>query len=258
MEIVDLAYEELGSQNSVPIVILHGFFASSRNWRKVAEKLALSYRVFSLDLRNHGNSPHHPQMDYQVMACDVLSFMDKHSINSAHMMGHSMGGKCAMWMAFQQPERIDKLLIVDIAPKTYVHSFDNTVKALFDLPLAEIKNRKQAETLLAESIPELEYRQFLLQNLILNDGVYNWRIDLQIFKQMAPNIVAFPEINNLAAFKGETLFIAGENSRYVEKEDILALFPCAVLKSIPAAGHWVHAQQPEAFIEMVENFLQRG
>jgi esterase len=258
MEIVDLAYEELGSQNSVPIIILHGFFASSRNWRKVAEKLAVSYRVYSLDLRNHGNSPHHPQLDYQVMVADVLSFMDAHSLESAHLLGHSMGGKCAMWLALNQPERTKKLIVVDIAPKSYKHNFDNTVQALIDLPLSEIKNRKQAETLLAERISELDYRQFLLQNLILKEGGYSWRVNLAIFKQMAPNIVAFPEINNLAGYRGETLFIAGKDSGYVLKDDISGLFPGATLKTIANAGHWVHAQQPEVFIEMVENFLQSG
>lgn len=258
MEIVDLAYEELGSQNSVPIIILHGFFASSRNWRKVAEKLAVSYRVYSLDLRNHGNSPHHPQLDYHVMAADVLSFMDAHSLEATHLLGHSMGGKCAMWLALNQPERTKKLIVVDIAPKSYKHNFNNTVQALIDLPLAEIRNRKQAETLLAESISELDYRQFLLQNLVLKDGVFCWRINLSIFRQMAPNIIAFPEIDHLADYRGETLFIAGEDSSYVVKDDISALFPDAALKTIANAGHWVHAQQPEVFIEMVENFLQSG
>ena len=256
METVELAYEELGGENSVPMLILHGFFASSRNWRKVAEKLARTYHVFLLDLRNHGGSPHHPQMDYPEMAGDVLSFMDKHSLSSVNLLGHSMGGKCAMWLALNQPKRIKHLIVVDIAPKSYVHNFDKTVQALIDLPLPTIKNRKQAETMLAESIPELEYRQFLLQNLILKNGLYCWRIDLAIFKQTAPNIIAFPEIDNLSDFYGEALFIAGADSTYVTNDDISGLFPNAMLKTIDNAGHWVHAQQPEVFIEMVEKFLQ--
>lgn len=257
MQLVDLAYEELGNPSAEPVLILHGFFASSRNWRKIAESLALTYRVFSVDLRNHGNSPHHPEMDYPSMAEDVLAFMAKHSLVKAHILGHSMGGKCAMWLALQHPGRIDKLIIVDIAPKSYQHSFDNTLQAMMELPLSDIKNRKQAETWLSSAIPELEYRQFLLQNLSLREGAYGWRIDLAIFKVRAPNIVAFPEINSSARYEGDVLFIAGEDSRYVEKDDISTLFPYADFDTIPGAGHWVHAQQPERFIESVEKFLQR-
>lgn len=258
METVDLAYEELGSHNTVPLLILHGFFASSRNWRRIAERLSAAFHVYALDLRNHGLSPHHPLMDYPSMTADVLRFMGTHRLTAAHIMGHSMGGKCAMWLALNHPERMNKLLVVDIAPKSYTHSFDQTIQALMGLPLAAIHNRKQAETMLANDIPEQDYRQFLLQNLILKEGRYSWRIDLGVFLQMAPNIVAFPESQNLKPHIGETLFIAGADSAYVTQEDTLRFFPNAMLKTIAKAGHWLHVQQPEVFTEVVENFLQRG
>ena len=258
METVELAYEELGAQNSIPLLILHGFFASSRNWRRIAEKLADSYRVFLLDLRNHGNSPHHPDMDYPGMALDVLRFMDSRQLKSANILGHSMGGKVAMWLALNQPGRIDKLIVVDIAPKTYSHRFDKMIQALIDLPLSAIQNRKQADAMLEKDIPDLSYRQFLLQNLVLKEGGYSWRIDLAIFKRTAANIVAFPEIQNFAPYGGETLFIAGGDSAYVAKEDTAGLFPVARLETIANAGHWLHVQQPNVLIEKVENFLQRG
>ncbi len=258
METVELSYEELGSHHPIPLIVLHGFFASSRNWRKIAEKLSSLFHVFTLDLRNHGNSPHHELMDYHALVADVLQFMDNNALTSAHILGHSMGGKCAMWLALNHPDRMGKLVVVDIAPKSYKHSFDKTIQALVGLPLDKILNRKQAEAILAGDIPELEFRQFLLQNLVLDDGRYAWRIDLEIFMEMAPNIVAFPEIKNLTPYQGEALFAAGANSGYVAWEDIKGLFPQAELKIISDAGHWLHVQQPEVFTEVVENFLQRG
>ncbi len=255
MEAVKLTFEELGSPDDAPIIILHGFFASSRNWRQVAEKLAARFHVYLLDLRNHGASPHHPVMDYPAMSEDLLLFMDEQGLTTASLLGHSMGGKVAMWFAMNHPERMDKLIVVDIAPVSYTHSFDGLIHALKALPLHEISNRKQAEQLLASAIPELGYRQFLLQNLVLKDGAYCWRIDLDIFYRMAPNIAAFPSVKHSAAFIGKTLFLAGEESGYVKIDDVRALFPEAMLTVIANAGHWLHVQQPGVFIERVEKFL---
>jgi esterase len=258
METVALAYEELGSQHPMPLIILHGFFASSRNWRKIAEILSSAFHVYVLDMRNHGLSPHHALMDYPTMTADVLRFMDDHALPTAHIMGHSMGGKIAMWLALNHPERMNKLIVVDIAPKSYTHSFDRTINALQNLPLSEIQNRKQAEMMLVRDIPELDYRQFLLQNLVIKEGRYVWRVNLDIFMLMSPHIVAFPETQNLTPYQGEMLFIAGERSDYVAPEDTLRLFPKAKFRAIAKAGHWVHTQQPEVFTEVVENFLERG
>ncbi len=258
METVALAYEELGQDKPVPLIILHGFFASSRNWRKIAERLSREFRVYVLDMRNHGLSPHHAVMDYPAMAADVLRFMDEHTITAAHVMGHSMGGKIAMWLALNHSERMGKLIVVDIAPKSYTHSFDNIIQALIGLPLDKIQHRKQAETMLAKDIPELDYRQFLLQNLTLKDGGYQWRIDLDAFMWAAPKIIAFPEIQEGLAYMKEALFVAGANSSYLTQKDTLHLFPNAIFNTIANAGHWLHVQQPEVFAEVVENFLQRG
>ncbi|MDD2658278.1 MAG: alpha/beta fold hydrolase [Methylococcales bacterium] len=256
MEAVELVFEELGSPGGAPLVILHGFFASSRNWRQVAEKLAARFHVYVLDMRNHGASPHHPVMDYPAMAADLLQFMESQGLTTASLLGHSMGGKVAMWFALNHPERMDKLIVADIAPVSYKHSFDNLIQTLKALPLHEISNRKQAELLLASAIPELGYRQFLLQNLILKDGAYCWRIDLDIFMLMAPNIAAFPDVAQITPFTGKTLFLAGEESGYVKADDVKTLFPEATLSVIANAGHWLHVQQPGVFIERVDKFLQ--
>lgn len=253
---IELVFEAFGNPDATPLIILHGFFASSRNWRQVAEKLAVNHRVYVLDMRNHGASSHHPVMDYPAMAADLLRFIDRQGLAKVSLLGHSMGGKIAMWFALNHPGRVNKLIIADIAPVSYRHSFDNLIEALKALPLAEITNRKQAEERLAPAIPELSYRQFLLQNLVLNEGAYSWRVDLDIFQRTAPAIIAFPDAAGLPPFVGDALFLAGGDSGYVKPEDISALFPQATLSVIAGAGHWLHVQQPVAFIERVERFLQ--
>lgn len=256
METVDLFFAEFGEPNSEPLVILHGFFASSRNWRQIGEKLSSQYHVYLLDIRNHGESPHHPLMDYPSMAADLQRFIERRGLDKVNLMGHSMGGKVAMWFALNHPGVVNKLIIADIAPVSYGHSFNNTIQALKTLPLAEISNRKQAEEWLAEYITELSYRQFLLQNLVLADGKYKWRVDLDIFYRTAPSIVAFPDAGHVSPYMGKALFIAGANSDFVNAEDIETLFPEATLTAIPDAGHWLHVQQPDIFIKTVGNFLE--
>ncbi len=255
MSIIDLTFDVFGDTNKKPIIILHGFFASTRNWRACAEKLSQHHCVYVLDARNHGASPHHSVMDYQAMAGDVVRFIAQHNLVKAHIVGHSMGGKTAMWLALNYPECVDRLIVVDIAPISYTHDFTPLIHSLKALPLPLLTNRKQAELLLADAIPELSYRQFLLQNLLLINGSYRWRIDLDIFERNADNIVAFPSTDNLAPFYGSTLFIAGEHSRYISKNSTQMLFPVAIHQTVADAEHWVHVQQPEAFLKMVADFL---
>lgn len=256
MEAIDLAFEIFGvPTEKPPLIILHGFFASSRNWRQIAAKLAEKRQVYVPDMRNHGLSEHHPVMTYPAMAADVLRLLDQHKLDSIQLLGHSMGGKAAMWFALNYPDYLDKLVIVDIAPITYPHSFTALIAALKALPLADISNRKQAENYLAEAIPELSYRQFLLQNLILQENSYRWRVDLDIFARTADNIIGFPQTLQLRPFLGETLAIAGADSDYVQATPTKALFPNALFAEIADAGHWVHAQQPAAFLATVEGFL---
>lgn len=255
METMQLAFEEFGDPDTSPLIILHGFFASSRNWRQVAQRLSARFHVYVPDMRNHGASPHHPLMDYPPMTADLLQFIDERGLETASLLGHSMGGKVAMWLALTAPDRVDKLIVADIAPVSYKHSFDNTVMALKELPLAELSNRKQAETLLATRIPELSYRQFLLQNLILKNGKYCWRLNLDIFQRTAHHIAAFPNADSVAPFSGKALFIAGGDSGFVKPDDINSLFPEAAFSTIADAGHWLHVQQPDVFTARVEDFL---
>ena len=254
MRAVELAFESFGEPGQPPLLIIHGFLAASRNWRTVARQLALSHHVYVLDMRNHGNSPHAELLDYPNMANDLLAFMDKHKIAVAHLLGHSMGGKVAMWFALHYPARVGHLIVADIAPVSYQHSFDALVAALSEVPVASIGNRKQAEEALADAVPDLAYRQFLLQNLLLKDGTYYWRINLDIIQKNAHHIVGFPELGG-TNFSRPVLFIGGGNSKYLHKQAIATVFPQASISEIPDTGHWLYVEAPEAFCGLVNDWL---
>lgn len=256
MTTVNLAFECLGEQHpGRPLLVLHGFFASGRNWRGLARQLAVRRRVYLLDMRNHGLSPQAALMDYPSMAADVLQFMDTQQIAVADLLGHSMGGKIAMWLALQASPRIGHLIIADIAPVTYSHNFDNTVQALRDLPLHSLTNRKQAETSLAAAIPDLSYRQFLLQNLVLEQGQYRWRVNLDYFQTNGHFIVGFPEPGAGLIFQRPVLFLSGEASGYIRPEAIYRYFPLAEIVELAGTGHWLHVDAPEQFLALLEAHL---
>lgn len=255
MKTVLLAFEQFGALQNPPLIILHGFFASSRNWRQIAEKLATDFCVYVLDARNHGNSPHCEIMDYEAMADDVVHFITQNALQNVTLLGHSMGGKTAMCLALNYPDLIENLIVVDIAPIAYKHSFDPIINSLKNLPLAELSNRKQADLLLAEIIPELSYRQFLLQNLVLKTGGYQWRINLDFFQKNAPAIIGFPESYDCLPFEKPTLFLAGQNSKYIPSGSTQLLFPRAHIVTIPNAEHWIHVQNPNAFLAAITHFL---
>lgn len=254
MKSIDLVCETYGEVNNCPIIILHGFLASSRNWRTVAKRLAENHYVCVLDMRNHGASPHAEQMDYPLMAHDIICFMDKLGVEQAHLLGHSMGGKIAMWIALSYPHRVNRLMVADIAPVHYSHSFDTMIQSLRQLPLDQITKRKDAELFLAETIPDTGFRQFLLQNLLLEDGNYYWRINLDIIQKTADHIVAFPE-DSKQPFSDKALFIAGERSEYIDPDAVFKLFPLAEIVSIPNTGHWLYVEAPGEFCQIINDWL---
>lgn len=254
MKPVDLVFESFGEPNAYPIIILHGFLASSRNWRSIAKRLAEKFHVLVLDMRNHGASPHAEQMDYPVMANDIVHFMDKQGLERVHLLGHSMGGKIAMWFAMHYPERVDKLMVADIAPVNYDHSFDAMIHALKQVPLDQLANRKHAEEFLADAIPDVSFRQFLLQNLLLKDGKYYWRINLDFIQKTAHHIVGFPEPIQ-PVYPHNALFLAGEHSAYIQPAAVMAKFPKAEIVQIPDAGHWLYVQAPDAFCNAINDWM---
>lgn len=240
-----------------PVILLHGLLGSKINMAGIAKYLSDRFHTIAVDQRNHGDSFHHRSMNYRSMAADIGGFMDDHDIESASLVGHSMGGKCAMQFALSFPERVHKLAVVDIAPRQYTEPhWVGYVKAMLSLDPAALESRKQADALLKEDIPSPIYRQFLLGNLAsIDNGGYRWR----------PNLDAIMSAQNdiCAAVTGapnslDTLFVRGGNSTYIrdsDRQSINRLFPEADLINIENSGHLVHIEARDRFHQLLVEFL---
>jgi esterase len=241
------------------LVILHGLFGSGDNWNTVAKVLANDFTVYTVDLPNHGRSDHTEQMNYPAMAEEVAEFMDQLGLAQAMVMGHSMGGKVAMQLALSDPDRISRLIVVDISPKAYQHRHTGIFETLCALDLATLEGRKQAEEHLAQGIENPMVVQFLLKSLYRNDqGQYAWRFNLPVLQSHYPEIAAAPSAED--PYQGPTLFIKGANSDYIQAEDqpvIARLFPNAQAKIIADTGHWPHAEKGRLFLKQVTDFLNQ-
>jgi len=261
-----LDYNKIGSSGS-NILILHGLFGNKRNWQTIARHLSTNHQVYTLDLRNHGNSPHVQEMSYSAMAKDVMTFIEQHNLSSISLIGHSMGGKVAMYLALNYPQLIKQLVIVDIAPVNYLHDFNDIFNGLFNVPLTAIKSREDADKYLKEKIVDRGIRQFLLQNLCLekvkgnervNEKNY-WRFNLQVLKQSIPQILDFPVINKETKFSAQTLFLGGQESNYINddnRKEIKYFFPEANIVKVKSSGHWLHVEQPEIVKNILSSFLK--
>ena len=257
MSVIDLYFREYGRSNVEPLILLHGLFGSSMNWMGIARRLESDFRVLIPDLRNHGRSPHSEQMDYAGMAQDLLGLMNSQAIRSAHFIGHSMGGKIAMWLALAQPERVEKLVVVDVAPVTYDHQFEAIFTGLAGIDLQQLPDRQAADQLLARQVRSGAVRQYLLQNLVKTAGAWRWRFNLPVLRDRLSVLTGFPDAHD-RTFPGDVLCIYGAQSDYVKPEYIPAmrrLFPFARLRMLAGAGHWVYAEQPEGFSQAVRAFL---
>ena len=241
------------------LIILHGFLGSSDNWRAAAQRLAASFRVITLDLRNHGHSPHHPSMSYQAMAEDVLDFLVQQKLPSAHLLGHSMGGKVAMQAATTEPDNIDKLIVVDIAPKGYPASHEGMMRTLGELDLGSFKSFGEIDAALVPEIPSAEVRRFLIKNLAREgEHGFRWRIDLEAITANYTELAK--PIEPKFTFTKPACFILGARSEYLTENDfplVKKMFPQASFVTIPHAGHWVHVDAPEEFLKTVTAFLAR-
>jgi len=240
-----------------PLVLLHGLFGSARNWGAVQKALAGDYRVVALDLRNHGASPHAPDMDYAAQAADVAETLATLGIERAVVLGHSMGGKVAMMLALMQPESIERLIIADIAPRPYPPALRAVVAAMQALPLHAGLTRQEADQALRGAVPEAPIRSFLLQNLRFETAPPSWRIGLAEISAAMPEIEDFAPPPG-ARFEGPALAMAGALSPYIRTEDHAAFrarFPLISFASIPRAGHWLHAENPEGFLAVLRDFL---
>ena len=241
-----------------PFVILHGFLGMSDNWKTLGIRWAeAGYEVHLLDQRNHGRSFHSDEFSYEIMADDLKKYCDEHNLKKIILLGHSMGGKVAMHFAVTYPEMVSKLIVADIGPKSYPPHHQDILKALSMLDFSKIKSRGEAEDILSEYIKDEGTRLFLLKNLYRkNKDEFGLRVNLPILSEKIEEVgVALPEN---AIFKGDTLFLGGEKSGYIEPMDELLIkkhFPKATIGRISNAGHWLHAENPDEFYNNVKNFL---
>jgi esterase len=239
-----------------PLIILHGLFGMLQNWNNPSKALSQEYQVIAVDLRNHGRSPHRDEISYELMAEDIINLMDHLELPSAHILGHSMGGKVAMQLALHRPERIQKLIIVDIAPVLYTPHHDDVFKGLFSVDLATLKSRGDADKALEAYINDAAVRAFLLTNLYrTDDKQFGWRMNLTALHSQYANISAAPEG---ARFNKPVLFIKGSNSDYLipaYRDAVLKYFPQADYTVIQGAGHWPHAEKPAEFTKIVMDYL---
>ena len=254
MSDITLAFERSGS--GPPMIILHGLFGSSTNWKSIAQCLTKSYTVDRVDLRNHGASPWHDTMNYLAMADDVKQFIEQHQLEHPIVLGHSMGGKVAMVLAVRYPALLKSLIVVDIAPVTTDTCHASVVRALENLNLLAVRSRRDAEVVLSYDVPDAGLRQFLLQNLVRRETGYVWRINLRALADNMTMLADFPVLPG--CYSGPTLFVRGGDSNYVEIKHgpvIQKMFPTSVIRTIAGAGHWLHAEKPREFLHELERFL---
>jgi esterase len=246
-------------QNKVPLVVIHGLFGNSDNWHSIAQSLSEHFTVYCLDLPNHGKSDALENAAYDIMANHINTWMQTEGIETCFLLGHSMGGKVAMQFASQFPDKVKRLIVADIAPVDYESSHHSIFDGLKAIDLNQIKNRKEADTILAEYVETLGVRQFLLKSLIKADTGFAWQVNIDNLFNNYAQIRATPPFEK--AYQGETLFIKGENSDYIQaqhKDAILHWFPNAQVKMIPATGHWLHAEKPLPFTSLVKRFCQKA
>ncbi len=252
-----------------PLIILHGLYGMSDNWTSIAKVLQTHFKVILVDLRNHGKSPKSNQHNYTYMAEDINTLCEHLNIKNTYLIGHSMGGKVAMTFASMHPEKIRKLIIVDISPRSYTNSgFEkervqhrHILDTLLKMPLKDIKTRQEADEFMAKYLPSKRLRAFLMKSFYrTEDGAFAWRLNLQVINDTLNVIMEGTEnlAPNFKEFQFDTLFIKGELSGYVNEPDIEWInkhFTNVEIKTVKQATHWVHADQPEEFIKLVLSFL---
>jgi len=239
-----------------PLLALHGLFGSHENLGVIARRLADRFSIVSMDLRNHGRSPHGSAMDLPTLAADVAETMDAQGIEAASILGHSLGGKVAMELALNAGERVRALVVLDIAPVAYGHQHDDELAAMRRLDPAQLGSRAGADRALAEAIPSAGVRQFLLKNLVRGDDGFAWRIPLDTIAGQYREIAAAPSAGH---YEGPALFLRGGASDYVQAAQEAAVherFPRARIETVPDTAHWLHVEAPDAVAARIGAFLE--
>ena len=249
-----------GPEGGVPVLIVHGLYGQGRNLGAIARRLAESRRVILVDQRNHGDSPRSERHDYDSMAGDLAEVIEAHG-GKVDLAGHSMGGKAAMVLALTRPELLRKLVVMDIAPVVYQHDQTQYAAAMQAIDLNGIDRRSEADRRLAEQLDDSRLRAFFLQSLDIKTDPARWKLNLPVLAREMSGIVGWPEGLPRGSFGGPALFISGAQSDYVTRQgevEIRAYFPQARLVTLKDAGHWLHADQPEALSETLAVFLGEG
>lgn len=240
-----------------PLIILHGVFGSSDNWQTLGKVFADHFKVYLVDMRNHGNSPHSDDFNYTLMMEDVIKLMDDEGLDKASILGHSMGGKVAMHLATHYSKRVSKLIVVDIAPKYYAPHHQQIFEAFHSVDLSSLESRKDAEDQMAKVISNIGVRLFILKNLYRDkDGNFSWKLNVNAIEKAIEEVGS--SIEDGVSFDGDTLFIAGGKSDYIKPDDhsmIKSYFPKAKIETVLKAGHWVHAEQPDELSQLVMTFM---
>jgi esterase len=263
MRLNTLIAEPTSAPVAPPLVIVHGLFGSARNWGALAKRIAQGHvagprRVIAVDLRNHGDSPWDDDATYRALAADLADTIAAQVGGPTDVLGHSMGGKAAMLLALTAPELVNRLIVADIAPVAYAgRSHSPYIDAMLGVDLSVVARRSQADAQLQAGVPDRALRAFLLQSLSVENGVARWKLNLPALATYMDDILSFPPVDG--TWPGRALFIHGGASDYVapaHRPAVKALFPNARLIAVKDAGHWLHADKPEAFLETVGAFLK--
>lgn len=255
-EALELACSEIGNRSDSAVVLVHGLLGNGRNLQPLAKALSANHRVLTPDLRNHGRSPHSPVMDYPHLAADLIALLDKHDIQQAALIGHSLGGKAVMATTLLYPDRVSNLVSLDMAPVPYADFLNGLLDTLEQLPLTKIQSRADADKRLAVTIQDSRLRAFLLQNLERTDNGFRWRANLKVLRSQRRTLTGFPDM--ATPWPGPALFLHGAYSSYVRPQHHAAihkLFPQAEIDAIADAGHWLHVEQPDAVAGRLQTFL---
>ncbi len=238
-----------------PLIILHGLFGSSDNWFSHAKTFAPFFKVYLVDQRNHGQSPHSDEFNYKALTLDLEEFINEHAIEKPIILGHSMGGKTAMNFAVKNPDKLSDLIVVDIVPKYYPVHHDQILEGLESIDLNTLQSRNEADQLLSKHVPEPDVRQFLLKNLSRNENGFEWKINISGIDKNIEQIGAALEYPG--TYGNRSLFIKGAKSNYYKPGDeelIKKIFTKAEIQTINT-GHWVQAENPQEFAKIVLTYL---
>jgi len=253
---MQLNYKKFGESGST-IIILHGLLGALDNWQTIAKQLASSHQVYIIDQRNHGRSPHTDEMNYEVLAQDILEFCVQHHLTKVSIIGHSMGGKVAMLLALLHPELIDLLIVADIAPAFYDGGHETILFAMAEAPLKLTDDREEIDRFLQPRIHNYGIRQFILKNLSRDaNGRLGWKCNFEALILNYRRLMDFPVLDK--QFMGVTYFMKGDQSNYINQDNWDACdryFPNNKIIEIENAGHWLHADNPGSFLKKVNAVL---